>query len=86
MYNLATKSHIHNTYVGLKDVQPVIMPYNKTIIDFHGGKYRVILTPYSLRYRPPKVGHYHAYGVNITLYLPLGKSIIWSPTHWYNIP
>ena len=26
---------------------PNICPYNKTIIDFHGGKYRVILTPYS---------------------------------------
>ena len=24
-----------------------IYPYNKTIIDFHGGEYRVILTPYS---------------------------------------
>ena len=26
----------------------IISPYNKTIIDFHGGKYKVILTPYSL--------------------------------------
>ena len=25
-----------------------ICPYIKTIIDFHGGKYRVILTPFSL--------------------------------------
>ena len=26
----------------------IISPYNKTIIEFHGGNYKVILTPYSL--------------------------------------
>ena len=47
------KIHILLVHVGFKRCTACIIililnicPYNKTIIDFHGGEYRVILTPY----------------------------------------
>ena len=43
----------------------IIVPYNKTIIDFHGGKYRVIFIMIL-----PSQGRAISYGVNITLYSP----------------
>ena len=42
------KTHILFSTACIIILIPNICPYyNKTIIDFHGGKYRVILTPYS---------------------------------------
>ena len=43
---------IIQVYVGLQSllvciIFQMVIPYNKTITDFHGGKYWVILTPYS---------------------------------------
>ena len=40
----STKLHtLHHHYYSKTSV-----PYNQTIINFHGGKHRFILTPYSL--------------------------------------
>ena len=54
----------------------IIYPYNKTIIDFDRGKYRVIWTPISIMIFPTLGGqYYNEFGVNINLYSSTSKSI-----------